>query len=181
MYCPQCATPNAGDAKFCRSCGMELESVALVLSGKSSKPKKANSDKTEPQTAQDWLEKRIEGITGVTRGSILLTVSLLLGIAMALFMPGSFDAPWIVIWSVFFGWMAVWGGIEIAYGLSIVLESKARLRLMGLTGKETAVEANRQQSLTGGEPPSIAATAFRSTPRSVTEATTRHLDEPAEK
>ena len=92
-----------------------------------------------------------------------------------------FDAPWIVIWSVFFGWMAVWGGIEIAYGLSIMLESKARLRLMGLTGKETAVEANRQQSLSGGESPKIAASALRSTPRSVTEATTRHLDEPAEK
>ena len=180
MYCPQCATPNAGDVKFCRSCGTELESVALVLSGKPPKLKKANTDKTEPKTAQDWLEKRIEGVTGVTRGLILLTVSLLLGVGMALFMPVSFDAPWIVIWSVFFGWMAVWGGIEMAYGVSGMLESKARLRLMGLTGKETAVEARRQQLLSEDEPPKIAAAAFRSSPRSITEATTRHLDEPAE-
>src|SRR5215207_5671568 len=80
MYCPQCATPNAGDVKFCRSCGTELESVALVLSGKPSKPKKSNADKTEPKTAQDWLEKRIEGVTGVTRGLILLIVSVFLGV-----------------------------------------------------------------------------------------------------
>lgn len=54
MYCPQCATPNADDVKFCRSCGRELEMVALAFSGKSTKPLKADAN-------QDWMEKRIEG------------------------------------------------------------------------------------------------------------------------
>ena len=126
MYCPQCATPNADDVKFCRSCGTELEVVALALSGKPMQPIKADTDRGEPKIAQDWLEKRIEGVSGITRGTILLAVSLLIGAAMALFIPSSFGAPWILIWMVFFGWMAVWGGIEMADGISGVLESKSR-------------------------------------------------------
>lgn len=183
MYCPQCATPHAGEVKFCRSCGTELEAVALVLSGKSAQPTKGKN-KSEPKTAQDLLEQRIEGVSGITRGSILLAVSLLLGGIMALFMPRSFEAPWILIWMVFFGWMAVWGGIEMAYGLSGVLEAKSRLRLMGLAGKESAVAASPQQLSSGGELPNIPNTSatFRPPlPVSVTEGTTRQLDDYIEK
>jgi hypothetical protein len=184
MYCPQCATPNAGDVKFCRSCGTELEAVALALSGKSLHPIEASTNESGPGTAQDWLEKRIEGVSGITRGSILLAVSLLIGVALALFLPSSFGVPWILIWMLFFGWMAVWGGIELAYGSSGVLESKSRLRLMGLTGKESVADARPQQLLAGGEPPEVAnpAAAFRSSPRaSITEGTTRQLDDYVEK
>src|SRR5688572_20380433 len=124
MFCPQCATPNADDVKFCRSCGRELEAVALIVSGKSGKK---DTNKIEPKSENDLLEKQIEGVSGVTRGSILLTVSLLIGIAMALFIPASFDAPWFLLWIVFFGWLAVWGGIEMAYGVGSVLEAKSRL------------------------------------------------------
>ena len=81
MYCPQCATVNNGDVKFCRSCGMQLESVALALSGKA--PKKKDLKKSEPKTAQDWVEKRIVGVSELTRGSILMAVSLLLSAPMA--------------------------------------------------------------------------------------------------
>ena len=174
MYCPQCATQNADDVKFCRSCGRELEAVALVLSGKSAKVQKS---KDEAKSAQEWIEKRIEGISGVTRGSILLTVSLLIGVAMAVFLPRTFDAPWILIWIVFFGWLAVWGGIEMAYGVSSVLESKSRLRLLELAGKHGADAAQAQ--LSGGEPtPIMSPSAFRSSPQaSVTDGTTRKLGE----
>jgi len=183
MYCPQCATPNADDVKFCRSCGTGLQAVALALSGKHVETAEASANKNEAKTAQDWLEKRIEGAIGITRGSILLTVSLLIGAAMALFLPVSFGVPWILIWIVFFGWMAVWGGIEMAYGISGVLESKSRLRLMGLTGKDAAIDAV-PQGLSGGEPPKIAspAAAFGvSPPMSITEGTTRKLDDNVEK
>jgi len=182
MYCPQCATPNADDVKFCRSCGKGLEAVALAMSGKSAKPDKGGADQIKPKTAQDWVEKHIEGVSGITRGSILLAVSLLIGAAMALFMPASFEGPWILIWMVFFGWMAVWGGIEMAYGISGVLEAKSRLRLMGLTGVRPAVDAPTHESLSGGESPQIAnaRAAFVPAPRvSVTEGTTRHLEDSA--
>ena len=177
MFCPQCATPNADDVKFCRSCGRELETVALILSGKSAETVKKGTNKSEPKGEKDWLEKQIEGVSGVTRGSILLTVSLLIGVAMALFIPSTFDAPWFVLWIVFFGWLAVWGGIEMAYGVSSVLEAKSRLRLLNLAGKNL-VDALDQQ-LPGGNPsPIISPSAFRSAPPlSVTDGTTRQLDD----
>jgi hypothetical protein len=177
MYCPQCATLNADDVKFCRSCGRQLEAVALILSGKSPKTVKKDKNKTEPKTEQDWLEQRIEGVSGVTRGSILLTVSLLIGIAMALFIPSSFDAPWFLLWIVFFGWLAVWGGIEMAYGVGSVLESKSRLRLLKLSSKNS-VEATQQQLSSGAPSPIMSPAAFRSSPPlSVTDGTTRQLDD----
>jgi hypothetical protein len=184
MYCPQCATPNADDVKFCRSCGRELEAVALALGGKPAKPARTGANKAEPRTAQDWMGKHIEGVSRITRGSILLTVSFLIGAAMALFMPASFDAPWILIWTVFFGWMAVWGGIEVAYGISGVLEAKSRLRLLGPAGERPSAEATTRELLEGGEPAPTAGApdALAPTPRvSVTEGTTRHLGDYVEK
>ena len=189
MYCPQCATPNADDVKFCRSCGKELEEVALALSGKSAKPDKGGANQVGPKTAQDWAEKHIECVSGITRGSILLAVSLLIGAAMALLTQASFAAPWMRLWMVFFwvvlfGWMAVWGGVQMAYGISGVLEAKSRLRLMGLTGARPALDAPTPESLPRGAAPQVANAhaAFVPAPRaSVTEGTTRHLDDSAEK
>ncbi len=183
MYCPHCATPNTDDVKFCRSCGKGLEAVALALAGKSAKPAKVGASKAEPRTEHDWLEKKIEGAGGITRGTMLLAVSLLLGAVMAAFIPASFEAPWIVLWTVFFGWMAVWGGIEIAYGISGVLEAKSRLRLIRQTGERPAIDATTQELLSGGEPLPVTKpdAAFRPAPRrSVTEGTTRQLDDYAE-
>jgi len=175
MFCPQCATANGPDVKFCRSCGAGLEAVALALT----KPtkKKLDRKKSEP-TAQDWLERRIKGNSAITRGSILIIVSLLLTVPFRLFLPSTFDAPWILIWVVFFGWMTVWGGIEVANGLSSVLEAKSRLRLLGLTGKETVLEARQHEALMAGHPVNDQGSGFTSpSPVSVTEGTTRQLND----
>jgi hypothetical protein len=174
MYCPQCATANPGDVKFCRSCGTSLEAVALTLSGKSTKPDKS-SNKENELTEQDWLAKHISGVSSITRGSVLLSVSLLLAIPLGLFLPATFDAPWIVLWVVFFGWMAVWGGIDIANGISNVLESRSRLRLLKMLRDESIADVTAQDLLSGRE--SLRPANIASSPMSVTEGTTRHLDE----
>jgi len=182
MYCPQCATPHAEGAKFCRSCGTEMEAVALVLSGKPVPPAEGGEKKVEAMTPRDLMEKRIEGFKGIASGSILMVVSLLIGLAMALFVPG--EVPWMLVWMVFFGWLAVWGAIEMANGVGALIEAKGRLRLMGTAGREPAVDATAQQLSSAGEPVTIAnsSNAFRSAPPlSVTEGTTRHLDDLVEK
>ncbi|HEU4596583.1 MAG TPA: zinc ribbon domain-containing protein [Pyrinomonadaceae bacterium] len=180
MFCPQCATPNADDSKFCRSCGIELGAVALVLKGepvKASK-KKSGKKKDEPATTEEWLERRAEGVSGVTRGSILMLVSLLIGAALALFVPA--EVPWMLVWMVFFGWMAVWGGSEVAEGAGVIVEAKSRLRLLASkSGGESLASTPRELSPAREPLPTMsAAEAFRpQAPSSVTEGTTRELDE----
>jgi zinc ribbon protein len=161
MYCPQCAAPNIDGVKFCRSCGIELEAVALALSGKSTQPIEDGGNKSVSETAKEWMEKRSKGVSNITTGAILLGVSLLIGVAMGIFVPG--NIPWMIVWAVFFGWMACWGGIALAFGVGGVLESKSMLRQMGLTDKESVIDSTTQQLL--------------SPPLSVTEATTRQLNE----
>ncbi len=180
MFCPQCATPNANDSKFCRSCGTELEAVALALKGGQANPSKKSGKKKkdEPATTEEWLAKRIEGVSGITRGLILMLVSLLIGVAMALFVPA--EVPWMLVWMVFFGWMAVWGGSEVADGAGGVIEAKSRLRLLELKAAGESLDSTPKELAPAREPlPAIsAADAFRPpAPSSVTEGTTRELDE----
>ena len=182
MYCPQCATQHTDGAKFCRSCGTELEAVALALSGKSAPPSAGDAKAVEARTPRDWMEKRIEGHKGIASGLILMLVSIIIGAGLALFVPG--DVPWILIWMVFFGWLAVWGSIELANGVGALIEAKGRLRMLGMAGAEPVVGAAPQRLSSPGEPVTIAnsSNAFRPTPPlSVTEGTTRHLDDLVEK
>ena len=167
MYCPQCATANPADVKFCRSCGLELEPLVSALTRSAAK----KPGKPDPDT-EDWVDKRIKGVSAVTRGSILMAVSFLLILPFALFLPATFDAPWILIWTVFFGWMTVWGGIEVAYGLSSLLESRSKLRYLREAGQDIAIDARERTSQSLPNP------ALRGAPRtSVTEGTTRQLNE----
>jgi hypothetical protein len=170
MYCPQCATANAGEVKFCRSCGTPLEAVALAISGKPAKDGK----KKKLKTRDDWIEKRIDGVSCITRGGILLFVSLLLAIPMGLFLPISFGVPWIMVWFGLFGWMAIWGGIELANGISGVFEAESRLRLMTASGNDSHINAH--QNLPSGEQLQLGEHKSISPP-SVTEVTTRQLND----
>lgn len=177
MYCPQCATRHVDSAKFCRSCGLELESVALALSGKVAQPIETGGTTSEPQTAHDWVEKYSEGVRSITTGVSLVVLSLLIGAAMALFIPSSFDVPWILIWLVLVSWMAVWGAIEIGNGIGGVLAAKSQLRLPTPSGAGPTINSTTQQLLPAAGPPTPPPPA----PLSVTEGTTRQLKDSIER
>lgn len=177
MYCPRCGTQNTDGVKFCRSCGTELEAVALVLSGRNAPPAEAVR---EPKTVEDWLELRSAGVRHIATGVSLLVISVLIGVALALFLPSDFDAPWILIWIVLVGWMTCWGGIELGKGIGDFLEAVGRLRMTGRPAEGPAIDATHRQLKDVGEPV-MNPPAFKQPPKlSVTEATTRHLDDVAE-
>ena len=163
MYCPQCATQNTDNAKFCRTCGTDLEAVALVLTNKFPLP-------------GAWLEKYGESKHKVIRGAILLGAALLIGSVPALFIEVSF--PLVMLWTVFFGWMAGWGIVSLASGVGEMVKSKTMLRQMkqfdsGLTTAEPS-----ELSSAAHEPRMLddATRAKPDSPLSVTERTTDLLD-----
>ena len=164
MYCPQCATQNTDNAKFCRTCGTDLEAVALVLTNKFPLP-------------GAWLEKYGESKHKVIMGAILLGAALLIGGVPALFIEVLF--PWLILWTVFFGWMAGWGIVSLASGVGEMVKSKTMLRQMkqfdsGLTTTEPS-----ELSSAAHEPRMLndATRAKPYSPVSVTERTTDLLGE----
>lgn len=117
MFCPRCAAQNLDDAKFCRACGTNLETVALALADKYHPVK---SDKSQ-ETFDSWLETRKEGINKIGKGTGWLVSSLLIGLALGLF---SNAADWVIIWMCMVGWMAVLGIISIVTGTAALMESR---------------------------------------------------------
>jgi hypothetical protein len=182
MFCPQCGSPNNDGVKFCRKCGMELESVALVLNDLSAQPIEVGGKRSDSKTTQDWLEKRSEAVKEISTGLSLLVVSVLIGVAMALFVPS--HIPWILAWAVLVGWMACWGGIAVGNGIAGVLQAKSRLRELGTAGKEAIIDMTTKQLSSAGEPPIVkppSDPAGPSSPSSVTEGTTRELNDLVER
>lgn len=163
MYCPQCASQNSDNAKFCRTCGTDLEAVALVLTNELPLP-------------GSWLEKYGEGKHKVTMGAILLAAALLIGGVPALFIKEIFLL--VILWTVFFGWIAGWGIISLAFGFGEMAKSKTMLRQMkqfdrGLTSTEPL---QLSSAAYGPRMLDDATRAEANSPSSVTERTTDLLD-----
>lgn len=124
MFCPRCAAQNLDDAKFCRACGTNLETVALALADKYH-PAKRESDK---DSFENWLETRKEGVNKIVKGIGLFVSSLLIGVALGLF---SNTPEWIIIWMCLVGWMAVLGIISMVSGTAGLMESRFLRRQLG--------------------------------------------------
>jgi hypothetical protein len=167
MYCPGCAVPNVEGTKFCRACGTNLETVFLALASQN-QGAEVRDEKTAPSTP---LEKQGEGARNALQGGILLMAALLIGVALGLF---SNKPDWIIIWTVFFGWMACWGVISLAFGLGAIVESKVLLRRTLLREADQALSpaTPTAELLSTGD---VEIVTYTPSPLSVTEHTTKSL------
>jgi hypothetical protein len=184
LYCPKCATQNDDGARFCRACGTAIEVVALALDGKLVPQDKQISETLDQLTTERLEIRRAKGMRSLVTGGVLMAVSLAI-----LFIPMLFSAthafPWVVIWSAFFGWLAVWGTISVVLGIGRVMDSNDSNRIAldrlpivatqrgktsELTGELTG-DANARKGLGAG---SQSYDEFA--PPSITETTTRKLD-----
>ena len=170
MYCPRCAAQNLDDARFCRGCGTNLETVALALSDQYH-PAKRGGD--EDLAEESWLEKRSEGTGAIVKGAGLLGASLLIGVALGLF---SNQPDWIIIWVGLAGWMACWGFISLTSGIHALMESRFMERQLKQKAAEAAIQSSPMDdpSLL----PDAPVTNRLSFPPSVTEHTTELLTNP---
>jgi zinc-ribbon domain len=172
MYCPRCAAQNPDDAKFCRACGTNLETVALALSDEYRPAKQSKGKGKVEKTAKSWPEKRSESVKEVVEGAGLLAASILIGVALGLF---SNQPDWIIIWLVFVGWMACWGVISLVSGIGGVLEARFMLRQGGQTGSETDTQEAQLPSANNPAMLPERSAAHNLFPTSVTEHTTEPL------
>lgn len=169
MYCPRCAAQNLDDAKFCRACGTNLETVALALADQYHPAPKGFE---EEQAKDSWLEKRSEGTGAITKGVGLLGASLLIGLALGLF---SNQADWIIIWVGLAGWMACWGFISLTNGIHALMESRFMARQLK-QAREPLAQASVDEAKSLMDAP---ATNKLSLPPSITEHTTELLTNPS--
>ncbi|HXF38421.1 MAG TPA: hypothetical protein VN687_01790 [Blastocatellia bacterium] len=154
---------NLDDAKFCRACGMDLDtvSVALAEAGSPNKPKKKSKQR---KPAKTWAEKRSAAMRDIFQGAILTAASAVICVAFAMFLS---VPDWLILWTVFFGWMACWGVISLAFGIGGLIESSTMSRAVDQP-------LGRVTTPTGDE---LASSSFflDSPPASITELTTEPL------
>ena len=172
MFCPRCAAQNLDDAKFCRACGTNLETVALALADKYH-PAKSESGKTlDP--FESWLETRKKAVNTIVHGMGWFMSSLLIGLALGLF---SDTSDWIIIWTALAGWMAVLGIFSMFSGTASLMESRFVRRQLA----ERSGDATAPQTLPAGERLIMNDTLTKPVPSpqtSVTEQTTTRLIKP---
>jgi len=173
MFCPRCAAQNLDDAKFCRSCGTNLETVALALADKYH-PAKGESGKAK-DPFETWMETRKEGVNKTVKGIGLFASSLLIGMALGLF---SNTPDWIIIWMSLFGWMACWGVISMVSGAAGLVESRFLRRQLGQQSGAAAPPVQPPHAGHGVIMNDALTTPMLSPQTSVTEHTTTRLIKP---
>jgi hypothetical protein len=164
MYCPKCGNQNFENAKYCRACGSDLETVSLAVNNKLAAP-------------SNWLEKYGEGKSKVAGSAIMIGGSFLIWLVPGLFIKDI--VGWTAIWAVFFGWLAVWGIISLAANVGSMVKARTMLRAADLYNDELNAGQRPGLSQTPDNyqlPNSRYATDQLQSPPSVTEHTTKFLN-----
>lgn len=168
MYCPRCAAQSIDDAKFCRSCGADLKTVALALAGQNLPAKGGKNKDKSPKAEKSPEEKRSKGVRDAIEGTILICGSLLICLAINLLSNHPDRIALMGLWAVFFGWMACWGVFAIASGLGAVMQAASMGSKAALPQPaDEPVKVPDTDPLAGPAPSPLL---------SVTENTTRSLD-----
>jgi hypothetical protein len=160
MYCPKCATANADEVKFCRSCGTNLSLVPQALTGQlpeSRDTRRRGRHKNRGLCDEDKPPNLAKGITQLITGIGFLMIAL----AIFFSFPGGKTWWWTML---FPGFSIIGKGVA-----DIVIAKTAMNQLHGST--QTPLPPARN---TGELPPQESYNQLP--PPSVTEGTTRHLD-----
>jgi hypothetical protein len=155
MYCPKCATENGDGSKFCRKCGSNIALVPQAMSG-------MLADVLESDEAVKANNVAVKFENGIKKTLIGLCFALAAMVMLLSRNPS--------------GWaMLIPAAILIGKGMSQILALRY-LKHAGLlpAPKESqssptgTLDQNRQQFLDASIPPSV------------TEQTTRHMNQPAQ-
>ncbi|MEK6321195.1 MAG: zinc ribbon domain-containing protein [Acidobacteriota bacterium] len=168
MYCPNCGSHNQAEIKFCTRCGTNLSAVSEALTGKIKG--KTDGDDRIAKLMRDYYRGRRDTITG----AVLIPAALLIMTIMAAAGMNPKGAFFIICWMFF------WGAAALAGGLGKWIASSTEMKALGYGSRGQFQGAHLQHSPPAAQaelPPSGYSTAPVGYPGSVTEQTTRQLDE----
>jgi len=150
MYCPNCGKENSEQQKFCRSCGLSLQTISEALGAELS-----GGDEKVP------VEPVRLDFKGWQNPLIYAISLLVLGLVLAITGKNIFGDPAVADIG---GVIAVIGAILIGVkGMQLIAAQSKQLRGPG-TSQKRVPASNPQPGMLAAEPPSI------------TEHTTKHLD-----
>ena len=145
---------------------MDMEAVSLAMSNKLTAP-------------SHWLELYSESKSGVTTGAIMSGSAFL--ILLVPLLISWRVMPWVPFWALFFGWLAAWGILKIAYNAGSMVKAKTMLKGQGYD--PTLPAGDQQNLLQHFQPPASSQipnyrydTDQLQAPPSVTDRTTKFLD-----
>ena len=168
MYCPNCGSNNQPEVKFCKRCGTNLGVVSEALTGKIAG--KLDVDDRMAKLMRDYYRGRRDTITG----AVLIPAGLLIMAIMVASGMKPIGAFFIVCWMFF------WGAAALAGGLGKWIASLSEMKSLG-TGSQSQLQGSAGPGVATSDrvelPSSEYSTGPVGYPGSVTEQTTRQLDE----
>lgn len=170
MFCPKCATPNADDARFCRSCGTDIGLVPQALSGALAERLAAADGGTRHGRRRRHRGDRPPSIERAVRGIFLGLAFIFIAFAARTWAPAG---------NLWWFWVFIPAAINLAAGIATSVRLKAegkRSDQQPYVPAQTYVPPPRHASAL---PPRD--TGEMIPPPSVTEGTTRHLGVPVER
>jgi hypothetical protein len=178
MYCPNCGSNNQSEVKFCTRCGTNLGVVSDALGAKGS-GSTGQIDERQGKLIKDYYKGRRDAITGM----VLIPAGVKTMLLLNLFGLPPIASFFIVSWLFFWGiaalagglgkWMASSGEMR-ALGYEVP-KSELRERVLRLLGRQSTVNSLGTPTVADYSTGPVSSPI--STPASVTEETTRTLEE----
>ena len=171
MFCPNCATQNADDARFCRGCGVDISLVPQAVTGTLAERLAAAEDDTRHgRRRRRHRGDRPPSVERAFRGIFMGLAFIAIAFAVREWAPAG---------NIWWFWMFIPAALNLADGVSTLL------RLAG-EGKRRDSPPYVNQQTSALPPRHVSALPQRDTgemipPPSVTEGTTRHLGVPVER
>jgi hypothetical protein len=167
MFCPKCGTDNMSGSKFCRACGMDINTVQMLMSGQVAVNVESRNEEVETSRRSRRRKKKKELTYADAFEDAFVGLAFLIIFAVGLLFFAKF--VWVWIWFIIPALACMGSGI----GQLFQLQQQQAKNPSQLDWTEKPAFFSSQPARVNELPPRQ--TSEMIAPPSVTENTTRHL------